>query len=94
MLLFIKSSINQFKNWSVVKKAAVSILVIGLMVGFWVIIAGGYAFGMPLPDPEKAKEIQPFITALVTPLLTLGSTLLIFENLRTSSHQNFSNNFF
>ena len=39
------------------------------------------------------KEIQPFITGLVVPFLTLGSTLLVFDNLRAATKQNFSNNF-
>ncbi len=93
-MLFLKSLIKQFKDWSLVKRVAVLMLLAGLIIGLWVLIGGGYIFGIPLPDENKAQKIQPFITALVTPLLTLGSTLLIFENLRTTSQQNFSNNFF
>jgi len=69
-------------------------LILGMTIGLWVLFGGGYMIGKPLPDATKAKDLQPFITALVTPLFTLGSALLVLENLRSSSLQNFSNNFF
>lgn len=73
---------------------AVGMLIIGFLVGSWVLIWGGFVFDGYYPDPEKAAKIQPFVTGLVVPFLTLGSTLLVLENLRTSARQNFSNNFF
>lgn len=74
--------------------SALIMLVSGALLAMWFLYYGGYFNGNMLkPDIEKAKEIQPFITGLVVPLLTLGSTLLVFENLRTATKQNFSNNF-
>lgn len=73
---------------------AIALLVSGTLVGLWFLYYGGYFNGsFNSPDKDKAKEIQPFITGLVVPFLTLGSTLLIFDNLRTATKQNFSNNF-
>lgn len=73
---------------------AVICLSTGILIAIWVLLAGGYLKGTPIPDSDKAKEIQPFITGLVAPLLTLGSTLLIIANLKTTTEQNFSTNFF
>ena len=69
------------------------LLLAGMLVAAWVLFFGSYLTGGPYPNAEKAKEIQPFITGLVAPLLTLGSTLLVLENLRISTRQNFSTNF-
>ena len=77
------------------KKIAISLLIAGALIYFWVLFFGGYLNGNPfVPDPLKAKDINPFITALVVPLFTLGSALLVIENLRISTLQNFNNNFF
>jgi hypothetical protein len=77
------------------KIAAITLMILGLILACWFLFLGGYLTGNPMyPDPAKAKEINPFITGLVVPLLTLGSTLLIIENLRVTSLQNFNNNFF
>ena len=66
-----------------------------LGLALWFLILGGYFGGdISEPDPSKAKDIQPFITGLVLPLLTLGSTLLVIANLQSSNMQNLSNNFF
>lgn len=73
---------------------AISLLITGALLALWFLNYGGYLTGdFMSPDGEKAKEIHPFFTGLVVPLLTLGSTLLVFENLRNTSRQNFSNNF-
>jgi hypothetical protein len=73
---------------------AVVLLITGFLLALWFLYYGGYLTGeFSNPDKDKAKEIRPFITGLVLPLLTLGSTLLVFENLRNTSKQNFSNNF-
>jgi len=67
---------------------------IGIAIGIWVIFAGGYISIGLLPDVEKAKELQPFFTGLIAPLFTLGTALLLIANLRTTTEQNFSTNFF
>lgn len=73
---------------------AITLLMAGAVIGFWFLYYGGYLTGnFDSPDKDKAKEIQPFITGLVVPFLTLGSTLLVFDNLRAATKQNFSNNF-
>jgi hypothetical protein len=77
------------------KKSAYFSLIIALILAIWFLAFGGYFKGNLFePDILKAKEIQPFITGLVLPLLTLGSTLLVIENLKSNTLQNFSNNFF
>jgi hypothetical protein len=68
-------------------------LITGVLIGLWVLICGGYLFNVPVPNAEKAKEIQPFFTGLVAPILALGTTLLVLANLRTTTEQNFSTNF-
>lgn len=83
------------KSWLSITTFAYLMLVSGTMLALWFLYLGGYFVGdISQPDPEKAKQIQPFITGLVLPLLTLGSTLLVVANLRSSTIQNFSNNFF
>lgn len=74
-------------------KFAYLLLVIGVLIGAWVLVVGGYIFGVPIPDPKKAAEIQPFFSGIVAPILTLGATLLVLANLRTTTEQNFSTNF-
>jgi Putative phage abortive infection protein len=73
---------------------AIVFLISGVLIGVWYLYYGGYFSGAFLnPDVERAREIHPFFTGLVVPLLTLGSTLLVFENLQNTTKQNFSNNF-
>lgn len=77
------------------KNFAFLLLLAGVVLTLWGLIFGGYLHAFwGVPDFEKAKEIHPFMTGLVVPLLTLGSTLLVIENLRANNIQNFSNNFF
>ena len=72
------------------RKIAIALLTAGTLIFVWVLFFGGYLNGSPfVPDPLKAKDINPFITGLVVPLFTLGSTLLVIENLRISSFQHF-----
>lgn len=83
------------KNPLSITNLAYVMLASGILLAGWFLYWGEYLTGQfSQPDPEKAKEIQPFITGLVLPLLTLGSTLLVVANLRSSILQNFSNNFF
>lgn len=82
-----------------IKGAAYICLIGGILIGLWVLFAGGYILEMPIfeiptPDVNKAREIQPFFTGLVAPMLTLGTTLLLLANLKTTTEQNFSTNFF
>lgn len=71
------------------------LIVIAIGLAFWFLAWGGYFTGdAAYPDPVKAKEIQPFVSGLVVPLLTLGSTLLVIANLQSNTIQNFSSNFF
>lgn len=73
---------------------AIILLMLGVILALWFLILGGYFSGDILnPDKERAKEIHPFFVGLVVPLVTLGTTLLVFENLMNTSRQNFSNNF-
>ncbi len=81
------------QNW--LRSFAYLLLIVAVLLTGWFLFFGGYMNGNPfMPDVEKAKDIQPFITGLVLPLLTLGSTLFVIETLRTNTMQNFSNNFF
>src|SRR4051812_34329705 len=74
---------------------AVGLLIVGVLLAFWYLGLGGYLAGdFWTPDKTKAAEINPFVTGLVVPFLTLGSALLVYENLRNTSRQNFSTNFF
>jgi hypothetical protein len=63
-------------------------------IAFWFLISGDYMRGRWIPNIDKIKEIHPFMTGIVLPLLTFGSTILVIENLRSNTLQNFSNNFF
>ncbi|WP_407524624.1 putative phage abortive infection protein [Lacibacter sp. MH-610] len=73
---------------------AITLLILGALLALWFLFLGDYFDGnILMPDKDKAKEIQPFFTGLVMPMVTLGSTLLVLENLRNTSRQNFSNNF-
>src|SRR5687767_12953044 len=75
------------------KTIAIITLVTGAAIAGWVLIWGDYlAFDLH-PGVTKARDIHPFMTGLVVPLLTIGSALLVYENLRNTSRQNFSNNF-
>ncbi|MCC6760095.1 MAG: hypothetical protein IT252_02715 [Chitinophagaceae bacterium] len=85
---------NEFRSWSLTKQIGAILIVAGTLIGLWVIFAGGYLALSFTPDETKAKSIQPFMTGLVAPLFTLGSALLVLENLRLNSQQNLSNNFF
>ena len=42
-------------------------------------------------DLETATKISPFFGSIVAPLITLASTLLVFENLREFKHNNLDN---
>lgn len=77
------------------KNIAILSLCMGVILAFWYLFFGKYLIGdIWKPDHAKVGEIQPFITAAVVPLLTLGSALLVYENFRNTARQNFSNNFF
>ena len=90
-----KKLIEEIKNSSSLVVFAYALIVSAVILAFWFILFGGFLEGeISQPDPDKAKIIQPFITGLVVPLLTLGSTLLVIANLRSINIQNFSNNFF
>lgn len=83
------------KKLFTITNAAYLMLLGAVLLAFWFLVLGGYLAGEALkPDPEKAKQIQPFVSGLVLPLLTLGSTLLVIANLRSNTIQNFSSNFF
>lgn len=74
---------------------AVGLIITGVLLAFWYLYFGEFFKGNFFePDPDKAKNISPFTTGLVVPLLTIGSTLLIYLNLRNTARQNFSSNFF
>jgi hypothetical protein len=86
---------DEFIRTPALVKLAYLLLICATLLGVWFLYFGGYFFGdFVKPDPEKAKEIQPFISGLVVPLLTLGSTLLVIANLRSNNLQNFNNNLF
>ncbi|AYB30974.1 putative phage abortive infection protein [Chryseolinea soli] len=83
------------KNLFSITTLAYILLVAATSLTFWYLVFGGYLGGEFLrPDATKAKDIHPFVTGLVVPLLTLGSTLLVIANLQSNTAQNFSNNFF
>jgi len=87
--------IEEIKNSSSLVVFAYTLITSAVLLALWYIFFGGFLEGEFFhPDPDKAKIIQPFVTGLVVPLLTLGSTLLVIANLRSSTVQNFSNNFF
>lgn len=78
-----------------IRISAFTMLGTGVLLAIWFLVFGNYFAGQfSSPDTEKIKELHPFFTGLVVPLVTLGSTLLVLENLRNTSRQNFSNNFF
>jgi hypothetical protein len=81
------------RNW--LSGLAYLLLVTATILAVWFLLFGGYLNGdISKPDANKARDIQPFITGLVVPLLTLGSTLLVIATLQSNTLQNFSNNFF
>lgn len=87
--------IEEIRNSSSLVVFAYTLITSAVLLALWYIFFGGFLEGEFFhPDPDKAKIIQPFVTGLVVPLLTLGSTLLVIANLRSSTVQNFSNNFF
>lgn len=80
---------------SIIAIAAYILILFALGLSLWYLLYGGYLEGnFTEPDPKQVKEIQPFMSGLVLPLFTLGSTLLVIANLQSNTIQNFSNNFF
>lgn len=74
---------------------AILFIISGIILAFWFLFFGNFLNGdFRNPNASKARDLQPFFTGIVAPLLTLGTTFLLFENLRNTSRQNFSNNFF
>lgn len=47
-----------------------------------------------LPDNDTMKLIQPFLTGIVVPLLTLGTNHIVIYSFKVNSLQSISNNFF
>ena len=61
----------------------------------WFLIFGGMFGGeFDSPDFEKIKTLQPFISGISVPLITFGTSLLMFETFKNTTLQNISNNFF
>jgi hypothetical protein len=89
-----KVEFSRIYNISAIKAIAILTFIGAIAIASWVLIRGNYLTGGSYPDVKKAQEIVPFISALVTPLLTVGTTLLVIENLKITTRQNFSNNFF
>ena len=82
-------------RYSPTRIAAILILVLGASIGAWFLIVGRFADGNPLnPDYTEAQHYGYFVSAIVTPLLSIGASLLVIDNLRSTTHQNFVNNFF
>jgi len=77
------------------RKIAVVLIFLGLSLALWFLKFGNYLQGdIFKPDFNKAREINPFITGIVVPILTLGTAILVYENLRNTAKQNFSSNVF
>jgi len=81
-------------NFITIKRFAFLLIILGFILAIWFLWAGKYIHLSIVPSPDKASEIQPFMTGLVAPLFTLAGTLLIFENLRNQTNQQLSNTFF
>jgi len=78
-----------------ISRIAYAFIAFAILLALWFLFFGGYFSGdVTHPDTHKPIEIQPFISGLVMPLLTLGSTLLVIASLQSNTIQNFSNNFF
>jgi hypothetical protein len=92
---YFSNIVDEFIQTPALVKVAYILLIGATGLAFWFLCFGGFLFGEFLkPDPDKARDIQPFIGGLVLPLLTLGSTLLVIANLRSNNAQNFNSNFF
>jgi hypothetical protein len=71
------------------------LLGLGGAAAIWALWYGNYLSGdFSHPDYNRADQLGKFVSALVVPLFTLGSTLLIIENLRISTLESFISDFF
>jgi hypothetical protein len=77
------------------KNGAYLVITVAILLALWFLYLGNFiTLQYFYPSIKLAKDIHPFMTGIVLPLLTFGSTLLVIENLRSSNLQNFTNNFF
>lgn len=78
-----------------IKNLAYFCIALASILTLWFLVYGNYIGGNVFsPDLNKIKDIQPFISGSVVPLITFGTSLLIIETFRNNSLQNISNNFF
>lgn len=77
-----------------IKSVSYILIGIAMLLGIWFIVGGGYLHESSRLSAQSAKEIQPFMAGIVAPILVLAGTLLVFENLRNQTAQQFANNFF
>ena len=78
-----------------IKNFAYICIVLGILLACWFLYYGNYLVGnMHIPDKAKIKEISPFISGIVLPIFTLGTTLLLIETFKNSNIQNVYNNVF
>src|ERR1041384_3103675 len=76
------------------KIVAYACIVVAIILTVWFFLWGNFIEIGIIPDTTKIKEIQPFISGIIVPLITLGTSLLIIETFRNTLLQNVSNNFF
>lgn len=88
-------SANKFKQKLTLQNFAYCLLILGFLLAAWYLLFGNYLNGnFSAPDAEKAKNIQPFVTAIVAPIFSLASAILVIVNLRYQTRQSFITNFF
>lgn len=68
---------------------------LGLVLTFWFLYFGDFLKSNTInPDIDKIKNIQPFMSGIVLPAFTLGTTLLVIETFKNNIIQNVYNNVF
>jgi hypothetical protein len=76
------------------RNVAYTLLATGIFLGLYFLFSDQFIGVISDVDSRKASFLLPLVTSLVTPMLTVGSTLLVIESLRSSNRNNFSNIFF
>jgi hypothetical protein len=70
-------------------------IALSITLTFWFLLFTNMFSGdFTSPDMDKINKIQPFISGIAVPLITFGTSLLIFETFKNTILQNISNNFF
>lgn len=90
-----KGFFSEIRNSLSLKNFAYLSIGLGLILVIWFLVFGNFlTTDSYTPDMNKIKNIHPFISGIVLPTFTLGTTLLVIETFKNSNIQNVYNNVF